>query len=111
MARAKTTTKKRSQKGRFSARRKMEAILRLLRGEDLDTVSREIGVTAATLAGWRDRAMSGAETSLKERPRDERDDEIRELHAKIGEITMDNELLLERARRAEEKQGFRRRRS
>ena len=28
-----------------------------------------------------------------------------------GEITMDNELLLERARRAEEKQGFRRRRS
>jgi len=37
-------------RGRFSARRKTEAVLRLLRGEDLDTLSRELGVTAATLA-------------------------------------------------------------
>ena len=41
-------------RGRFSARRKTEAVLRLLRGEDLDTLSRELGVTAATLSGWRD---------------------------------------------------------
>ena len=38
--------------GRFSARRKQETVLRLLRGEDLEVVSREGGVTAATLSGW-----------------------------------------------------------
>jgi transposase-like protein len=40
-------------RGRFSARRKTEAVLRLLRGEDLEALSRELGVTAATLSGWR----------------------------------------------------------
>jgi hypothetical protein len=38
-------------RGRFSARRKTEAVLRLLRGEDLDTLSRELGVVAATSRG------------------------------------------------------------
>jgi hypothetical protein len=37
--------------GRFSARRKTETLLRLLRGESLDGLARELGVTAATLAG------------------------------------------------------------
>jgi hypothetical protein len=35
-------------RGRFSARRKIEAVLRVLRGEDLDALSRELGVTVAT---------------------------------------------------------------
>ena len=38
-------------RGRFSAKRKTEAVLRLLRGEDLEALSRELGVTAATLSG------------------------------------------------------------
>ena len=40
--------------GRMSRRRKTAAVLRLLRGEDLETVSRALGVTAATLTAWRD---------------------------------------------------------
>ena len=40
--------------GRMSRQRKTAAVLRLLRGEDLEEVSRSLGVTAATLAGWRD---------------------------------------------------------
>jgi hypothetical protein len=39
--------------GRMSRQRKTAAVLRLLRGEDLETVSRSLGVTAATLSGWR----------------------------------------------------------
>ena len=35
--------------GRLSRRRKLSAVLRLLRGEDLELVSRELGVTAARL--------------------------------------------------------------
>ena len=42
--------------GRMSRQRKSGAVLRLLRGEDLETVSRELGVTAATLTGWHDGA-------------------------------------------------------
>ena len=82
--------------GRFSSRRKMEAILQLLRGEDLDTLSRRLGVTAATLAQWREQFLAGGQANLKSRTPDVRDEEILRLRAKIGEITMANELLLER---------------
>ncbi len=87
--------------GRFSARRKTETILRLLRGESLDSLARELGVTAATLAGWREAFLAGGQAALKSRPADERDDEIQRLRAKVGEITMNNELLLERCHRLE----------
>ena len=36
--------------------------------------------------------------ALKSRPADDRDDEIARLRAKVGELTMDNELLLQRCR-------------
>ncbi len=87
--------------GRFSARRKTETILRMLRGEPLDGLARELGVTAATLAHWREEFLAGGQAALKSRPADERDDEIQRLRAKVGEITMHNELLLERCHRVE----------
>ena len=37
------------ERGRWSSRRKMEVVLRVLRGEDLDALSRELGVTAGTI--------------------------------------------------------------
>ena len=83
-------------RGRFSARRKTDAVLRLLRGEDLELLSRESGVTAATLSGWRDDFLAGGQAALKSRPTDDRDDEIARLRAKVGELTMDNELLTQR---------------
>ena len=85
-------------RGRFSARRKTDAVLRLLRGEDLDLLSRELGVTAATLSGWRDDFLAAGQAALKSRPADDRDEEIARLRAKVGELTMDNELLIQRCR-------------
>lgn len=79
----------------------MEAVLRLLRGEELDGLSRKLAVTAATISHWRDTFLAGGQGALKSRPADERDEEIQRLRAKIGEITMANELLLERSRTAE----------
>ena len=87
--------------GRFSVRRKAQAIVRLMRGEDLDRVSREIGVTAATLSKWREAFLAGGKAALKSRQPSTEDQEVRRLREKIGEITMDNELLRERARAAE----------
>src|SRR5215203_3644507 len=78
---------------RFSVQRKLAVVARLLRGEPLELVARETNVSVARLTEWRERALSGAATALKERERDERDDEIARLKSKVGEITMDNELL------------------
>jgi len=50
-ARTVADTSNSGDRGRFSARRKTDAVLRLLRGEDLELVSRELGVTGATLPG------------------------------------------------------------
>jgi transposase-like protein len=75
-------------------------VLRVLRGEDLDALSRELGVTASTIAGWRDQFLASGQAGLRSRPADERDEEIARLRAKVGEMTMANELLRERARRA-----------
>ena len=78
---------------RFSVQRKMAIVARLLRGEPLELVARETNVSIARLSEWRERALAGAATALKERERDDRDDEIARLKSKVGEITMDNELL------------------
>ena len=81
------------ERARFSAPRKAATVLRLLRGESLELLSRELGVTAATLAGWRDDHLAGGQAALKSRPADDRDEEIARLWAKVGEPTMNNELL------------------
>ena len=54
--------------GRMSRQRKRDAVLRLLRGEDLEMVSRSLGVTAATLSRWRDAFLDGGEASLATKP-------------------------------------------
>jgi hypothetical protein len=78
---------------RNSARRKLAAVIRLLRGEPLETVARELNVTAARLSEWCDRALVAAEAAMKERERDGRDEEVLRLKVKLGEVTMANELL------------------
>src|SRR3954447_21301893 len=54
--------------GRMSRQRKRDAVLRLLRGEDLEILSRALGVTAATLSGWQGTFVSAGEASLVMRP-------------------------------------------
>jgi anti-sigma28 factor (negative regulator of flagellin synthesis) len=64
-------------------------------------VARELNVAAQRLSQWREIAHAAAAAALKERERDARDDEIARLKAKIGEITMDNELLSQKIARLE----------
>jgi hypothetical protein len=95
----------------MSARRKQSAVLRLLRGEDLELVSRELGVTAAELSAWRDAFLAAGEAALKTRPADGRDVELGRLKAKVGELTMANELLDAKIDRLEMHRPLARRRS
>jgi hypothetical protein len=93
-------------RGRFSARRKTDAVLRLLRGEDLETLSRELGVTAATLSGWRESFLDGGTAAMKSRPADDRDEEIDRLRSKVGQLTMDVELLGQKCQHMESGRPF-----
>src|SRR5260370_42350977 len=61
---------RRDGRGRWSAKRKFAAVLRLLRGEDLETLSRELGMTAATLSGWRGQFLEGGAANVKTREGD-----------------------------------------
>jgi hypothetical protein len=96
---------------RMSARRKQDAVLRLLRGEDLELLSRALAVTAAELSDWRQAFLAGGEASLKSRPADARDAEIGRLKAKVGDLTMANELLGAKIERLEVPRPLARRRS
>jgi hypothetical protein len=95
----------------MSARRKQDAVVRLLRGEDLELVSRELAVTAAELSGWREAFLAGGEASLKSRPADARDAEIGRLKEKVGDLTMATELLEAKVERLEVRRPLARRRS
>lgn len=83
--------KERGERGRFSAKRKLDAVIRVIKGEPLDTLSREFGVTAATLSEWRDQFLAGAEANLKSRLTSPDETELLKLKAKVGELTMDLE--------------------
>jgi hypothetical protein len=85
----------------MSAQRKQSAVLRLLRGEDLELVSRELAVAAAELSAWRDAFLAAGEASLKTRPADGRDRAIGRLKTKVGELTMTAELLEAKIERLE----------
>ena len=98
------------QRRRMSARRKQETVLRLLRGEDLELLSRELGVTAAELSGWRDAFLAAGQASLKSRPADARDAEIGRLKEKVGDLTMATELLEAKIERLETARPLARRR-
>ena len=79
--------------GRMSRQRKRDAVLRLLRGEDLEAVSRALGVTAATLTAWRDAFLAAGEASLATRPRDGEELESERLKARLGEMLPREERL------------------
>ena len=97
--------------GRMSRPRKLRAVLRLLRGEDLELVSRELGVTAATLSAWRDDFLAGGEAALASRPKDARDLEADQLKAKLGEVLLERELLQRKIELLESGRPLARRRS
>ena len=74
-------------------------------------MSRELNVPVHRLSEWRDRVFMAAESALKAREKDARDEEIARLQAKVGEITMANELLCVKIGRLEGGRPLARRRS
>jgi predicted nucleic acid-binding Zn-ribbon protein len=84
---------------RWSAGRKKAVVLRLLRGEPVDAVSREVAVPIYKLEQWRDRALTGIDAGLKERENDPLEKALDEAKRRIGELVMEVEIL-QKERRA-----------
>jgi transposase len=78
---------------RWSVGRKREVVLRILRGEPLDELSRHYAVTIAKLENWRDRALQGMDEGLRDRMGDPLLSELENAKARLGELVMENELL------------------
>src|SRR4051812_15962373 len=72
---------------RWSLARKHEVVLRLLRGEPVEAVSRQVGVPVWHLERWRARALAGLKTGLRERSEDPAQRELAEAHRRIGELS------------------------
>ena len=96
--------------GRMSRQRKSAAVLRLLRGEDLETVSRPLGVTAATLTGWHDAFLAAGEAALTTRAARGDELESNRLKARLGVALIERDLLNEKIAILEADRPFARRR-
>ena len=68
-------------------------MLRLLRGEPVEALSRELGVEIYRLEAWREKALAGMDAGLKARHNDPLEDKLNEATRRIGELVMENELL------------------
>lgn len=82
--------------GRMSRQRKTAAVLRLLRGEDLELVWRSLGVTAATLTAWRDAFLAAGEAALTTKLAAGEDLESERLKTRLGAALIERDLLNEK---------------
>lgn len=82
-----------SREVRWSARRKEQAVLRLLRGESLDLLARETEQPAGRIAGWREEFLAAGREGLKSRPRPVEERELAEAQRKVGQLQLEVDIL------------------
>ena len=84
---------------RWTAKRRVALIVSILKGEtSVAEAARKHALTVAEVEEWRDRFLLGAENALRARPKDEdavRDEAIKKLKQKVGELVLDNDILKE----------------
>src|SRR5262249_36013419 len=88
---------------RWTAKRRAALVLSLLKGETTAAdAARRHGLTVAEVEEWRERFLLGAENALRARPKEEdalREEEVNRLKRKVGELTMDLDILRVAAKR------------
>jgi transposase len=84
---------------RWSVARKREVVLRLLRGESVELLSRELGLPIFKLVQWRQKADAALDGALKEREAEAANTELAAAMQRIGELSMEVELLRTRIER------------
>ena len=88
---------------RWTAKRRAALVISVLRGETTTAeAARRHGLKVAEVEEWRERFLLGAENALRARPKEEdalREEEVNRLKRKVGELTMDLDILREAAKR------------
>jgi transposase-like protein len=87
---------------RWTAKRRAALIISILKGEtSVAEAARKHGLTVAEVEDWQQRFLLGAENALRSRPKDEealKEEQVKKLKQKIGELVLDNDILREALR-------------
>lgn len=87
---------------RWTAKRRVALIVSILKGEtSVAEAARKHGLTVAEIEDWQERFQLGAENALRARPKDEealKDEHIKRLERKVGELVLDLDILREAAK-------------
>jgi transposase-like protein len=87
---------------RWTAKRRAALVISLLKGETTAAdAARRHGLKVAEVEEWRDRFLLAAENGLRARPKEDealRDEELNRFKRKVGELTMDLDILREASR-------------
>ena len=87
---------------RWTSKRRAALVLSILKGEtSAQEAARKHGLTVAEIEDWRERFLLAAENALRSRPKDEealKDERIKKLERKIGEMVLDMDILREGVR-------------
>jgi hypothetical protein len=84
---------------RWSAQRKKDVVLRMICGEPLDLLSQELCIEVCRLEEWHEKALQGMEEALKLREGDSHLAELEAAMRRIGEISLENEMLREKMKK------------
>ena len=84
---------------RWTAKKRSTLILSLLKGETTpQEVARKHDLTVAEVEEWKEKFLGAGENALRSRPRDEeglKNEQIKRLEQKVGELVMDLDILRE----------------
>ena len=84
---------------RWTAKRRVALVLSIVKGEtSVAEAARRHGLTVAEVEDWQERFLLAAENGLRSRPKDDealKDERIKKLTQKIGELVLDTDVLKE----------------
>ena len=84
---------------RRTAKRRVALVIRILKGEtSVVETARQHRLTVAEVEDWREKFLLGAENALRTKAKDDealKDEQVKKLKQKIGELVLDNDILRE----------------
>ena len=84
---------------RWTAKRRVALVVSILRGEtSVAEAARKHGLTVSEIEDWQERFLAAAENALRSRPKDDealKDEQIKKLKQKVGELVLDVDILRE----------------
>ena len=82
---------------RWTSKRRAALVLSILKGEtSIAEAARKHGLKVSEVEDWKERFLLAAENALRSRPRDDealKDEQIKRLKQKVGELVLDLDII------------------